>query len=185
MERNACTQHSIRDFRRTPCAPRPLMVKVHMLFLIDLYNILVNSPLWFYLFPRRQTWKTQVIYWQHHQLLHYHSTIICACDVYFMFAVFVMEMSWVIYWKINYSILSYYSLRLCNVLHDATYPSGKANPRDACCHSGGRYWAVNWLVLFIDTVHCPYNADNFRQNLSNRQPIARPWGRVMGCLLWF
>ena len=35
------------------------------------------------------------------------------------------------------------------------------------------------------TVRCRYNAVNFLQNPLNRHPIARSWGRDMGCLLWF
>ena len=35
-----------------------------------------------------------------------------------------------------------------------------------------------------NTVRCRYNAVNFLQNNHNRHPIARPWGRDMGCLLW-
>ena len=33
------------------------------------------------------------------------------------------------------------------------------------------------------TVWCRYNAVNFLQNYHNRHPIARPLGRVLGCLL--
>ena len=35
-----------------------------------------------------------------------------------------------------------------------------------------------------NTVRCRYNVD-FPPNPHNRHPIARPWGRAMGCLLWF
>ena len=30
-----------------------------------------------------------------------------------------------------------------------------------------------------------YNAINFQQNHHNRHLVARPWGRAMGCMLWF
>ena len=33
-------------------------------------------------------------------------------------------------------------------------------------------------------VRCRYYTVNFRQNIHNRHPIARPSGRGMGCLLW-
>ena len=36
----------------------------------------------------------------------------------------------------------------------------------------------------VSTVWCRYNAVNFLQNHHNRHPIAGPWGRGMGCLLW-
>ena len=43
-------------------------------------------------------------------------------------------------------------------------------------------------VIFIVGIHiqlrCRYNAVNFLQNYHNRHPIARPWGRGMGGLLW-
>ena len=35
-----------------------------------------------------------------------------------------------------------------------------------------------------NSVRCCYNAVNFLQTPHNRHPIARPWGRAMGCLLW-
>ena len=35
-----------------------------------------------------------------------------------------------------------------------------------------------------DTVLCRYNAVNFHHSFHNRHPIAFPWGRGMGCLLW-
>ena len=40
-----------------------------------------------------------------------------------------------------------------------------------------------WRIT--NTVRCLYNAVNFLQNPHNRHPIARPWGRDMGCLLRF
>ena len=40
--------------------------------------------------------------------------------------------------------------------------------------------------VILSTVRCRYNAVNFLlPNPHNRHPIARPWGRAMGCLLWF
>ena len=39
-------------------------------------------------------------------------------------------------------------------------------------------------VSIVNTVWCCYNAVNFLKNSHNRHPIARPWGRGMGCLLW-
>ena len=33
-------------------------------------------------------------------------------------------------------------------------------------------------------MRCRYNAVNFLQNSHNGHPIARPWGRAMGCVLW-
>ena len=48
-----------------------------------------------------------------------------------------------------------------------------------------------WLLCFVligmnlNTVRCRYNAVNFRQTHDNRQPIVRPWGRGMECMmLW-
>ena len=42
---------------------------------------------------------------------------------------------------------------------------------------------------FYSTVWCRYNMANCLPNLHNRQPIACPWGRAMGCLaqviFWF
>ena len=35
------------------------------------------------------------------------------------------------------------------------------------------------------TMQCRYNAANFLQNPHNGHPIARPWGRDVGSLLWF
>ena len=35
-----------------------------------------------------------------------------------------------------------------------------------------------------NTVQCRYNAVNFLRNIHKRHPIARPWGRGMGCRLW-
>ena len=42
-----------------------------------------------------------------------------------------------------------------------------------------------WDGLFIlwNTVRCHYNTVSVLQNIHNRHPIARPWGRAMGCLL--
>ena len=37
---------------------------------------------------------------------------------------------------------------------------------------------------FVNPVRCRYQAVNFLQNLHNRRPIARLWGRGMGRLLW-
>ena len=49
---------------------------------------------------------------------------------------------------------------------------------------------ISWHCCVIEldelyTVQCRYNAVNFLENPHNRHPIARPWGRGMGCLLWF
>ena len=41
------------------------------------------------------------------------------------------------------------------------------------------------MSVFRTTVRYRYNAVNFLSNPNKRHPIARPWGRVMGCLLWF
>ena len=38
--------------------------------------------------------------------------------------------------------------------------------------------------IMSNTVRCRYNAVNFLPNPHKRHPIARPWGRDMGCLLW-
>ena len=48
-------------------------------------------------------------------------------------------------------------------------------------------WMSNFTAHFtgyIYTVRCCYNAVNFLLNSHNRHPIAHPWGRGMGCLLW-
>ena len=37
----------------------------------------------------------------------------------------------------------------------------------------------------VYTVPCRYNAVNFHQSPHNKHPIPRPWGRGMGCMLWF
>ena len=44
--------------------------------------------------------------------------------------------------------------------------------------------AISWTFDSWHTVWCRYDAVNFLQNSHNRHPIARPWGRGMGCLLW-
>ena len=51
-------------------------------------------------------------------------------------------------------------------------------PGDACRHQWNDL--PQWEHY---TVRCHYNAVNFLQNSHNRHPIARPWGRGMGCLL--
>ena len=56
--------------------------------------------------------------------------------------------------------------------------------------SGMSKMASNFVLLpvsnnLLNTVLCRYNAVNFVANHHNRHPIARPWGRGMGCLLWF
>ena len=38
-------------------------------------------------------------------------------------------------------------------------------------------------ITCVNTVRYRYNAANYLQNPYNRHPIARPWGRGMGCLL--
>ena len=38
--------------------------------------------------------------------------------------------------------------------------------------------------MFLNTVQCRYNAVNFHPNPHKRHPIAHPWERDMGCLLW-
>ena len=60
------------------------------------------------------------------------------------------------------------------------------------CHSSymkslsvSHSYFINIRVANMDTVRCRYNAINFVQNPHNRHPIARPWGRGMGRLLWF
>ena len=52
-----------------------------------------------------------------------------------------------------------------------------------CC---GPWWMICSPIHYhkIYTVWCHYNAANLLQNPHNRHPIARPWGRDMGCLLW-
>ena len=42
---------------------------------------------------------------------------------------------------------------------------------------------ITGLFLY-DIVQCRYNTVNIFQNTRNRHPIAHPWSRVMGCLLW-
>ena len=47
------------------------------------------------------------------------------------------------------------------------------------------YWTCYKEVeLYQNTVQCHYNAVNFIPNPHNRLPVARPWGRGMGCQLW-
>ena len=43
----------------------------------------------------------------------------------------------------------------------------------------------SYFTLVRNTMQCRYNAVHFLPNPHNRHPIARPWGRGMGCLLWF
>ena len=46
---------------------------------------------------------------------------------------------------------------------------------------------VSFSICFfflLGTVRCRYNAVNFLSNPYNRHPIAHPWGRGIGCLLW-
>ena len=52
-----------------------------------------------------------------------------------------------------------------------------------CAHA---VFAVSGLCeIRLNTVRCHYNAVNFLRNPHNTHPIARPWGRDMGCLLCF
>ena len=39
--------------------------------------------------------------------------------------------------------------------------------------------------LSFSTARCRYNVVNFPPNPHNKHLITRPWGRDMGCLLWF
>ena len=48
-----------------------------------------------------------------------------------------------------------------------------------------KHYDKKWMRLYMYTVQCRYNAVNFLENPHNRHPISRPWGRGMGCLLWF
>ena len=41
-----------------------------------------------------------------------------------------------------------------------------------------------FALLCLNTARRRYNSVNFLQNRHNRHPIARPWGRVMRCVLW-
>ena len=49
------------------------------------------------------------------------------------------------------------------------------------------WWLANTVGCHYNrvqyTVLCRYYAVNFLQNIHRRHPIARPWGRGMGCLL--
>ena len=45
-------------------------------------------------------------------------------------------------------------------------------------------WREVRILIEPHTVRCRYKADNFVQNPHNRHPLAHPWGRGMGCLLW-
>ena len=51
------------------------------------------------------------------------------------------------------------------------------------CGESQSFIRLRWN-LYRYTVRCHYNAVNLLQNSHNRHPIARPWGRGMGCLLW-
>ena len=42
----------------------------------------------------------------------------------------------------------------------------------------------NLVIIKVGTVQCCYNSVNFLLNSHNRQPIARPWGQGMQCVLW-
>ena len=57
--------------------------------------------------------------------------------------------------------------RHCNLQSVDIYPQQSTTKRRLC------------------TVRCRYNTFNFLRNPHQRQPIARPLGRDMGCLLWF
>ena len=46
-------------------------------------------------------------------------------------------------------------------------------------------FADGTCVAKVSTVWCRYNSVNFLTNPHNTLPIACPWGRGMGCLLWF
>ena len=48
-------------------------------------------------------------------------------------------------------------------------------------NQGGHLFTFQVLVPY--TVWCCYNV-NFHPNPHKRSPIARPWGRAMGCILW-
>ena len=50
--------------------------------------------------------------------------------------------------------------------------------------SYGLVQAVAWSITMAYTARCRHNAVNLLTNTHNRHPIARPWGRGMGCLLW-
>ena len=48
-------------------------------------------------------------------------------------------------------------------------------------------YTCKWLQSIIQnwcTVQCRYSAANFLQIPYNRHPIAHPWGRGMGCVMW-
>ena len=50
-----------------------------------------------------------------------------------------------------------------------------------------KIWACHDVIMGHaekNTVRCRYNAVNFLQNPHNIHPIAHPWGRGMGCILW-
>ena len=66
---------------------------------------------------------------------------------------------------------------------------------DACVYSpannyisvtpGAERIAVDyWSPMTPYTMRCRYDAVNSLQYPHNRHHIARPWGRVMGCILW-
>ena len=81
---------------------------------------------------------------------------------------------------------------ICQLCEDASpearalYPTGWCQQivtKDTSAHSQGKSGGqFNFDEIY--TVRCRYNAIIFLQNPYNRRPIARPWGRAMGCLLW-
>ena len=46
------------------------------------------------------------------------------------------------------------------------------------------YTRVGYDIGFQNTRRCRYNGVNFLENFHKRHSIARPLGRLMGCLLW-
>ena len=61
--------------------------------------------------------------------------------------------------------------------HDPPVIPYWAEDNTRSCNQSPTYW---W-----NPVRCCYNAVSLLQNPHKRHSIARPWGRGMGCLLWF
>ena len=78
--------------------------------------------------------------------------------------------SWL--WNSSMSLYSLFKLQ-AHFIKKITYDIPQKKLRQEPCQT---------IAINADTVQCRYNAVNFLQNPHNRHPIARPWGRDMGCL---
>ena len=110
-----------------------------------------------------------------------------------------MQFSYCVNWyniRIFIMFASNLSLQKCHVFdtkyfRDLTcFHICRFSERDRSVYS---FYACVWLLYRwchcpyanVNTVRRRYNAVNFLPEPHNTNPIARPWGWDMGCLLWF